>query len=351
VQWQGSTDNGVTFNNIAGATSTTLTFTALASENGYQYRAVFTNIAGTATTTAGVLTLNTAPLVTTNPTTQFTGENQAVTFTAAATSTPAATVQWQVSTDGGATFNDIPSATSTTLTFTASPSQDGYQYHAVFTNTCGAAPTVAATLHLVNSAFQVRHFVNLNIGDSYIDATNNGSFTFKSSGSAADSSQNICINVYAFDANEELVSCCSCLVTPNGLASLSVINDLASNTLTPGRPTAMVVKLLATSPIITTASGSNHAPTVTGTCDPSINPLDSSTFPLNSTIQLTGAMDAWGTTPHQNSNSGAYSLTESPFSPAALAATEAARITSYCGFIRSTGSGFGVCKSCPAAGR
>jgi len=61
VQWQVSTDGGVTFSNVSGATSTTLSFTTALSQSGNQYRAVFTNSAGTATTTAATLTVNATP--------------------------------------------------------------------------------------------------------------------------------------------------------------------------------------------------------------------------------------------------------------------------------------------------
>src|SRR2546426_10984163 len=63
VQWQVSVDGGANFSNVsgAGATSTTLSFTTALSQNGYRYRAVFTNSAGTATTTAATLTVKTAP--------------------------------------------------------------------------------------------------------------------------------------------------------------------------------------------------------------------------------------------------------------------------------------------------
>jgi len=60
VQWQVSTDGGTTFSNIAGATSTTLTFTPTAAESGDQYRAVFTNSSGSATSAAATLTVNPA---------------------------------------------------------------------------------------------------------------------------------------------------------------------------------------------------------------------------------------------------------------------------------------------------
>jgi hypothetical protein len=56
VQWQVSTDGGQTFTDIAGATSNTLTFYVFSSENGYKYRAVFTNSAGV--TFSSIATLN-----------------------------------------------------------------------------------------------------------------------------------------------------------------------------------------------------------------------------------------------------------------------------------------------------
>jgi hypothetical protein len=61
VQWQVSTDNGANFTNLGGETNTTLTFTTSASQNGYQYRAVFTNNKGTVPTTAAILTIDLTP--------------------------------------------------------------------------------------------------------------------------------------------------------------------------------------------------------------------------------------------------------------------------------------------------
>ena len=100
------------------ATSTTLTFTTVAAHNGYLFRAKFTNAAGTATTTVATLTVNAAPaapVVTQNPSNLTVTAGQQATFTAAATGTPTPTVIWQVSTNGGATYNNIAWATSTTL--------------------------------------------------------------------------------------------------------------------------------------------------------------------------------------------------------------------------------------------
>jgi hypothetical protein len=145
VQWQVSAGGGP-FTNIAGATNATLTFTASASQNGNQYQAVFTNNGGTATSTAATLTVNTAPTVTTNPGDQTACEGAPVSFTAAGNGSPAPTVQWQVSTNGGGLFNNIVGANSTTLSFNAAASQNGNQYRAVFSNSCSTATSTAATL-------------------------------------------------------------------------------------------------------------------------------------------------------------------------------------------------------------
>jgi hypothetical protein len=88
----------------------------------------------------------TPPVVATNPSSRTTNAGKTVIFTAAATGTPTPTVQWQVSINNGASFTNIPNATSTTYTMTAATSQSGYQYRAVFTNSAGSATTKAATL-------------------------------------------------------------------------------------------------------------------------------------------------------------------------------------------------------------
>jgi hypothetical protein len=60
VQWQSSSNGGSTWTNIPGATTASLTFTATTADNGHSYQAVFTNTAGTATTTAAALTVTSA---------------------------------------------------------------------------------------------------------------------------------------------------------------------------------------------------------------------------------------------------------------------------------------------------
>jgi hypothetical protein len=91
------------------------------------------------------------PSVTGNPVNQTVASGTTVNFTAAATGTPAPTVQWQVSTTGTAgPFSNITgnaTATSGTLTLTnVTFAQNGSAYQAVFTNIAGSCTTTAATL-------------------------------------------------------------------------------------------------------------------------------------------------------------------------------------------------------------
>jgi immunoglobulin I-set domain protein len=149
VQWEVSSDGGLNFNNLPGETNTTLTFVTAASQNGYKYRAVFTNSCGSATSNAATLTVTNVPSISTNPKDETKCAGAVVSFIAAANENPAPAVQWQLSTDGGLTYSDIPDETTTTLSFITAPSQNGYKYRASFTNNCGAAITQSATLTIL----------------------------------------------------------------------------------------------------------------------------------------------------------------------------------------------------------
>ncbi len=154
VQWEVSTDAGKTWANDtsdAGNSTDTLTIAhAKLAQSGYQYRAKFTNTAGSQTTTAASLTVHVAPAVSKNPANQTVNEGEDATFEAAASGTPEPTVQWEVSTDAGKTWaNDTSDAGNSTDTLTiahAKLAQSGYQYRAKFTNTAGSQTTTAASL-------------------------------------------------------------------------------------------------------------------------------------------------------------------------------------------------------------
>jgi len=157
VQWQSSTAGGSTFSNIAGATSTAYAFTPVPADNGRQYRAVFSNVSGVATTSAATLTVNaaiSAPSMTTHPSNQTASPGGVASFSASAGGSPAA-VRWQVSRNGGSTFTDIDNANSSTYSFTAVPADNGSQFRAVFTNSAGAATSNAAALTVTMPAMSV----------------------------------------------------------------------------------------------------------------------------------------------------------------------------------------------------
>jgi hypothetical protein len=182
-------------------------------------------------------------------------------------------------------------------------------------------PLAAPVAPEADGVYQLRYLSNLNQGDSYVNLTNAGTL------SGFDPAGRICVNVYTFDPAEELISCCACPVTPNGLNSLSARNDLISNTLTPGVPTSITVKLLSSLPL------------AGNTCNPS----------SPTAANLVRGMRAWATTLHLNTSGSpavGYQLTETEFSKVELSATELAKLTGFCAFIQANGSGFGICKSC-----
>ena len=202
-------------------------------------------------------------------------------------------------------------------------------------------PTVVGTLAQNDGQFQIRYASNLSFGESVINLTNSGASSTVAGipgapGGGVAQNGEICANLYAYSPDEQLVSCCSCNVTPNALNSLSVKADLGTNTLTPIIPSALVVKILATPG--GTACTAASAATV---------PVDGST--------LVRGLLAWGTTIHAlpvtvGTPATTYGVTETAFANAALSTAELTRMTGLCAFIRANGSGYGICKSCKVGG-
>ncbi len=193
------------------------------------------------------------------------------------------------------------------------------------------APALASIF--VGPAFQVRYTSNLSLGDGVINITNTGATGASLFGPGFGANVgNICVNVYAFSPDEQLISCCSCLVTPNGLASLSVVNDLTSNTLTGVRPSSIAVKLLST---------------VAGTGGSATDCTNSASTAVT-TGTLADGLAAWGTSVHPSPAGTA--VTETPFTPSTLSFGEAASVASRCTNIIGNGSTFGICRACRSGG-
>ena len=88
-----------------------------------------------------------APTVTQQPASQSVTAPATATFSAAASGVPAPIVQWEQSTDNGASWSPIAGATSPSFTTPATSTADnGKQFRAVFTNVVRGVPSDAATL-------------------------------------------------------------------------------------------------------------------------------------------------------------------------------------------------------------
>ena len=178
--------------------------------------------------------------------------------------------------------------------------------------------------------FFLSYAANLTIADSFINVTNAGT---KGGFDAGDifgrPAGGICVNAYYFDPNEELLTCCSCYVSPNALHSFSLQQDFLAKLLTPGTESAGTVMLISTDG-------------ATGTCT---NSAATWTLP-----EL--GMRAWMTTSHNNTSIGttSYQVTENAFQGVSLAFSEQQRIQQICGTIITNGSNHGICNSCPSSG-
>src|SRR5204862_5882023 len=102
-------------------------------------------------------------------------------FNAAATAAvgPSPTVQWQLSTDGGSSFADVPGATTTNYTFVTSTADNGHFFHAVFTNANGSTSSNPAILE-VNAP----PAITMNPSNAYLCSIPTVSFSVAASGGA-----------------------------------------------------------------------------------------------------------------------------------------------------------------------
>lgn len=195
-QWQESTNGGGTWNNVAnggvysGVTTATLTLTGVtAGMSGYQYRCIVNGAATctSANSTAGILTVNTAPSITTQPvaaTTLCAGNN--VTYTVAANGT-APTYQWQISTTGaGGPWTNVANggvysgATTASLTITGvTVGMSGSLYRCVVSGTCAPNATTNNAALTVNTPISI---TTQPVVTTNICATGSTSFTVAAAG-------------------------------------------------------------------------------------------------------------------------------------------------------------------------
>jgi len=190
---------------------------------------------------------------------------------------------------------------------------------------------------------QQKYAANLALGESYINIVNTGAVGAPLLGPGLGATVgNICVNVYAIDPGEELISCCSCLVTADQVVSLGVNRDLTAKTLTGVIPNSVTVKLYA---ILAGGDGTGSncknsaAENVTGSGVPN--------------WIVTAGLAAWGTTLHTAPGGGVVT-TETPFTPVTFSTSSAGSnfeypsLTQRCAAIIGNASTFGICNSCRA---
>jgi hypothetical protein len=137
------------------------------------YTVTGTNSGGSATAALTITVTNppdVAPVFTSQPGNQTVTAPGVATFTVTVTGSPAPTLQWQRSTNGGNTWGDLAGATSSSHTTPATTGADnGTQFRAVATNTAGTIASAPATLNVASlaKAWQTAAQVGPSSGDIY----------------------------------------------------------------------------------------------------------------------------------------------------------------------------------------
>jgi hypothetical protein len=170
--WNGTPTPTLTYqwtrNNVAIAGQTGLTYATVLADVGASVRCVetATNTGGANTSISNAILVVAAgaPEVTVHPTDATAAEGVTANFTATCTATPAATFQWQVSTNGGGSWANVAEGTGgsgsgNTTTYTTeilAADDNGDQYRCVFTNAGGFANSNAGSLSMVVAQDAVR---------------------------------------------------------------------------------------------------------------------------------------------------------------------------------------------------
>jgi hypothetical protein len=223
LSWQVSTDGGATYTNL-GVTSSPLSFTCNASQNGNMYRAVFStnSVCGAATSNAVTLTVNTVPVMTTNISgTLATCSGSNISLTTGASGSPSPSLIWQQSSNGGVSYTTIPGATSNNYNVTATVGLNNYKFRSQYSNTCGTATSNAVTV-TVNASVTPTISIGANTGTTICAGTN---VTFTAMSTNGGSSP-----IYQWKKNGSPVGSNSNTYSDNGLNNGDAITcDFTSN--------------------------------------------------------------------------------------------------------------------------
>ena len=174
--------------------------------------------------------------------------------------------------------------------------------------------TITASLNGITSSTRITIQPIAVVG--YFDATSGIDTTLRITNPDI-TGQDLCAMIYVFDNDQQMSECCGCIVSKNGLDTLSLNQNLLNNPLTGVQSkvgTVMVVPADYASNLSCNASSMTPA----------------------------GAQIAWST--HlQKLNTGQTVSTEDTFSPTALNSILSSSLQAQCAFIQTLGSGQGIC--------
>ena len=145
-RWQYQKPGESTWNNVTvNGTSATYTLTTAARHNGYKYKCVVSNSAGSVTSSVVTLTVSVKPLITTQPKSVTVTAGNTATFKVVAVG--ADSYQWQYQKPGESTWNNVKTnGTSATYTLTTAARHNGYKYRCKVTNAKGTTTSSVVTL-------------------------------------------------------------------------------------------------------------------------------------------------------------------------------------------------------------
>ena len=143
-------------NPIAGATSSNLTISAVTPSQAGNYTVVITNSCGSVTSSSASLVVNTAPTITSQPSSAIVCQGGSVTLSASFSGTPSA-YQWK---RNGVV---IPGATSAILTISSAQPSDEGNYTLDYTTTCGILTSQSAFIDVQITPTIVQQPVGANI--------------------------------------------------------------------------------------------------------------------------------------------------------------------------------------------
>lgn len=163
--------------------------------------------------------------------------------------------------------------------------------------------TTSVFAQAADTAFQVRHAINLKKKDTVV-------FSNSGATSTVPSPQNgrLCMNLYAFSTSGPMIDCCTCPVGANNLVVVGIVKDLLDDPKP--APKSLVLKAMAST------GGTNAAACNAATVGTGQN-------------NLATGMLAW--------------KGDLPFTPATLSAAELTTINAQCGVLHALPK---ICASC-----